>query len=719
MELMTNEVLRLVPEPGVKDDLDGLYRVVLDEPAHKLTVLVHIDGPIRKPSSRGGRPRQEKTRRKRRASRPPMRGKLLWLDRADLERREQHCWLSHVTVSREAIYGELAQHGGSTAADALWERRRAAMAGFLDIAHFHDSLIVHHGMGGLVREATKTGLLTRSAVYVQWSTLCRLGFEDVSLHPRLDRCGAPGVRRPSNPGKRKKAGRKTVKQRVEEAYTGKPALPEQPGMSTEWFALVLSGDAAIAAPKPRMRVRYDRIVETRFVSDWVQKGPVLKPVMPKQGHYPNYRQVQWALTTEYTRLQRLRQSTTPGHFARSLRGLRGTMREGSAGPGHMWAIDSTIGDIFLRSSLNRAWIVGRPIVYIIVDVWSTAVVGFHVCLAGPSWATAKLALFNACADPLLLGELGGYDPILSLDPSPTRPYSLMCDRGEYLSNAASATFIRLIDCASYAPPYRPDLKGLVEVLHRIAKDAAYHEFVPGAIDARRKEFELRQSDPMRSALTVREFVHYLHITFAIYNLTADRSHLVDAQMRAIGVVATPAGLWAFGHAAGIAFRRHTSPDDLVATLLATAEARIVSGGVEFDRARYEIDHQGMADWSGEARNFGRTSLPIYHYPGSTSRIWTPRGTATGLAVLPLSDQSQPSGVTREEYEDAFAYSNLANAQNEHRKTEQRLQGRAAKKAVIDTAVAATADAEALALGEQPSLSEARALERATVDRATV
>lgn len=85
----------------------------------------------------------------------------------------------------------------------------------------------------------------------------------------------------------------------------------------------------------------------------------------------------------------------------------------------------------------------------------------------------------------------------------------MCDRGEYLSKGASLTAFKLIPSMAYAPPYRPDLKGLVEVLHRIEKDAQFL-FIPGAMDYRRAEFDLRKSHPEESAMTVREYVQYLH-----------------------------------------------------------------------------------------------------------------------------------------------------------------------------------------------------------------
>ncbi len=132
-------------------------------------------------------------------------------------------------------------------------------------------------------------------------------------------------------------------------------------------------------------------------------------------------------------------------------------------------------------------------------------------------------------------------------------FALMCDRGEYLSKGASHTGLKLIPCLSYAPPYRPDLKGLVEVLHRIKKDAQYL-FVPGAMDARRVEFELSRSRPHESVLTLRDYVQYLYCIFDEYNLTADRSKRLDAHMAAAGVFPSPAGLWHWGHQVGIGYQ---------------------------------------------------------------------------------------------------------------------------------------------------------------------
>jgi putative transposase len=281
----------------------------------------------------------------------------------------------------------------------------------------------------LVAEVVAKGC-SESFVRKNFSLLCRGGFQESSLRPtRSARCGAPGVPRPCDPGGRKKPGAKTIKEKVARAC-GKIIAPEQPGISTQWAKTIMAADKRIPSPKPAMPERCQQIVESAFVARYKDEGGKLVLLEAKLGTYPNARQIKRVLERNIPKLQRLLERTTKGHFTRSLRGLIGRNWKGVVGPGHTWAVDSSIGDIYLRSSINRAWIIGRPIVYVIVDVWSTAVVGFYVCLDGPSWEMAKVALFSAATDPNLIGGLWGYEAMPSLFPAPTMCAVLMCDRGE-------------------------------------------------------------------------------------------------------------------------------------------------------------------------------------------------------------------------------------------------------------------------------------------------
>lgn len=710
MELIHNQVIKLLDD-GAKDVYPpGIYRVIFEEPITGIVVTVCLQRLTEDPRApRGGRPKLKCTKRPRKKSLPNLIGELIWMERETLNRLDDRSCLIPVTIERESIY--LQELAKESKAFRVYELRLLAMRCFLDFENLKESIIVNRGLGGLVKEAMNAANVSRYFVYKQWSLLCRLGFSSMSFRPRFDRCGAPGVSRPCDPNGREKAGRKTKGERIERLF-GKNVEPQQPGMSTYWRLRIMAADRSIKGIKPKFDKRYTEIINSAFVAEYKDDHGTLTLVKPELGSYPNHAQVRRVLKESIPHLERILEKTTKGHFNRSLRGLRARNWKGVAGPGHTWAIDSTIADIYLRSSIDRSWIIGRPIVYIVVDVWSTAIVGFYVCLSGPSWNTARIALFNSCADPALLGELWGYQPILSLNPLPTLAHRLLGDRGEYLSKGASLTAVKIELNLSYAPPYRPDLKGIVEVLHRIEKDAQFG-FIPGAIDMRRQEYELRRIRPEDSVLTLSEYVQFLHIVFAEYNLTADRRRRVDAHMAAAGVFPSPSGLWRWGHAVGVGFQREIPASELFTSLLEADTARVGRSSIQFGGNDYYNPDVDQLHWTTIARNFHSWEIPVSYYPGSVSRIWSPNPNGSGLMELLLSDQSRTSAKTTfDEMVDAFTYAGLRQNEIEHQRLMQKIQMLRDKKDLVAQATLLTQAAIAAASGPKPTIQEARQFELA-------
>lgn len=688
----------------------GVYRVILDlpEPAIDSIVVVHItrdkESPSEAPEGEEGGNEAGKKKRKRKPP-PPLVGDLIWLSRGVLLGLKNDGLLTPIEIERKVV-------DPPTKVKYIEEHvlRCKAMACFLDIERLADGILVHHGLAGLVREAQKVSGLSRYTVYNLWSRICRFGFSERSLTPRHDLQGAPGVPRPCDPDGRKKAGRKTTDQRVAWVTRREVLPPVQPGMSSEWTFRILAADGVIKPPKPKMPTRVQTVLND-FRTKAVEVNGDIKFVLPDRGLYPARRQIARVLSTTFSALEKLRQSTTEKHFDRNLRGLTGRNWKGVAGPGHTWAIDSTIADMFLRSSLNRSWIIGRPIVYVIVDVWSTAVVGFHVCLTGPSWDTAKVSLFNAVASPDLMGALWALDWRRSLVPHPTLCFALMCDRGEYLSMKHRFTAAKLIPLTRYAMPYRPDLKGLVEVLHRIEKDAQFF-FVPGALDARRKEMEKWKGDPSKCVFTLPQYVAYLHQLFTLYNLTADRSKRLDAHMISAGVYPSPSGLWSWGHQTGIGFRRHFPESELIAELLPRSVATVGRSSVVHAKCDYMSEVVKQEQWTAIARNFGSWELPTHYYPGSMSRIWTPNPAEPGLLTLELTDESRASAETPyDDWLDAQAIQTMRQPDQEHQANQEIQRSRDRMQAIVESAKSQTAAALQMASGAKPPpMREARAME---------
>lgn len=706
MDLIPNACFRLQEPPNSNTRLSaGVYRVIVDDSIENITIAVLILPDGESQQSKGGRKKKVETdlKWKRRRAAAPLVGELKWISRRELLELSDENLIRPFEVVRPPVPPL------STRDQELFERRKTAMTPFLNLKTLQERIAIHGSLKPLVDHVVTSYGVSRNFVYRQWSNLCRWGIDEESLAPRSDRCGRPGVRRPVDPGVRQKPGRKTREQRIARAY-GHHLPPFQPGYTSEWAAAISVADGKIPKPKPPWPKRCERILESAFCGKAEEVDGRIAYVKPEFGTYPNNRQIQRILTEGKSLLERLLERTTKQHFASALRGLVARNWQGVSGPGHTWAIDSTVGDIYLRSSVNRAWIVGRPIVYIIVDVWSTAIVGFYVCLTGPSWPTAKIAIFNSAADPALGGEIWGYQPIFSLFPLPTICHSLLCDRGEYLSKGHRITAFELIPHTSYTPPYRGDLKGIVEVLHRITKDQQFF-FIPGAMDYRRQELELRKVNPNKCTMTVQDYVQYLYDAFTKYNLTADRRHRVDAHMQAAGVYPSPAGLWRWGHAMGIGYRKHMPESSLITKLLPESTARVRRDGVRYAGCDYTCPEVEQEQWTTIARNCGGWDIPVHHYPGPMRSIWTPDSAHSQLLKLTLRDDSRASpDTTEDEWADCLAEQTVQWPRQQHENMMTALDCLKRIEAIEREARRKTEEAIARAKGATPTMTEARLME---------
>jgi len=360
MELMHNKVIKIISGP-----LSGLYRVILSERSHDAVAIAKIGSILSSEDS------LKNNTQKIQHNLDEKRIKLTWHGYDEIIKLQEEGILDIVNIdSSPAQFAPLK----SDAIKQQHENRITAMHGFLNLDNLRHRLLTDGNLGGLIKEALATDRFSKPYLYQLFYLLCRHGFTENSLKPDYHRSGAPGILRPYGPN-RKKAGKKSTKEKLALLNEDKNVLI-QPGVSEEWRKLIITADKSLPLPKPKMPIRFAKILETAFVKDYTFEGNKVVPVGLEQGQYPTYGQVKWVLRNAYSEVDRYTHKTTKHHFLTNKRGLTGKNWEGVSGPGHTYAIDSTVGDIYLRSALRRDWVVGRPIVYVMVDVWSTAIVGF-------------------------------------------------------------------------------------------------------------------------------------------------------------------------------------------------------------------------------------------------------------------------------------------------------------------------------------------------------
>src|SRR5699024_12801184 len=103
----------------------------------------------------------------------------------------------------------------------------------------------------------------------------------------------------------------------------------------------------------------------------------------------------------------------------------------TSGPATGSQIDPTIADIYLVSSLDVNRVIGRPVIYAVLVVYSRIITGLYVGLEGPSWFGAMLALDNMVADKVEFCKQYGIDITPEQWLTHHSPEIFIDDRGEF------------------------------------------------------------------------------------------------------------------------------------------------------------------------------------------------------------------------------------------------------------------------------------------------
>lgn len=337
----------------------------------------------------------------------------------------------------------------------------------------------------------------------------------------------------------------------------------------------------------------------------VQKRPTLRQFIYTAKRRPDLKEI-------------LRKRIGAKKWDKNFRAVIGRSSAEVIGPTDRYQIDATVGDVYLVSSYNRNWIIGRPVIYVVVDVFSGYIVGLYVGLEGPSWEGARLALLNAFTDKSAFLERYGMQ---LKEPWMARHLcaDVFADRAELLSENANGLVTGLGVTVSIASGYRPDWKGIVEQKFNILNGLVVH-FVPGAVVQRNRERGQRDY-ALDGSLTLREFTRMIIRAVAFFNehhITHDRA---TSEMIRLGVGRTPAALWRFGmeHLIGGTVQR--TEEEIYAHLLPQATATVREDGIYFSGLRYSSRYAMDQNWFERARSQGRFRVDVRFHTETPQRIW--------------------------------------------------------------------------------------------------
>lgn len=356
-------------------------------------------------------------------------------------------------------------------------------------------------------------------------------------------------------------------------------------------------------------------------------------------------------------------SVSHGHRKRV---IRGHAREGSQTPGQRLLIDSTLADVYLVCSWDRTRIIGRPVVYIVSDAATSAIVGLHVSLYAPSAKQAQIALFNALTPKDEFLRRFKLENWIGLFPTACLPTELYADRGEILSLAGRALGDELNIILKFSPAYTPEWKAVVERGFRLLNEFTVH-WLPGSTKGRLRE---RGEKDVRldATLTLVEFTKILTVRILQWNKLGQPDVDLRPELISEGVEPGPAGNYGWGLTNLHGSPRYLALDQAVAKLLRGIETSVTAKGITVENARWSADW--MNDPALWQRRFFDQQMSFFHNPLNAASAWVISPTDNLLRTVTLNNtRAVDTGWSEEDLLDSLEsqsiYQKKAQIINQH------------------------------------------------------
>jgi hypothetical protein len=288
------------------------------------------------------------------------------------------------------------------------------------------------------------------------------------------------------------------------------------------------------------------------------------------------------------------------------------------GPGHLYEIDSTISDIYLTSNFSRNIVVGRAVLYIIIDVYSRLITGFYAGLEESSWTAAMMAYMNMNENKVEFCKRYDIDIEEEQWPSYGVPSRINADRGETISKASDELVKQLHINIENNPPYCPDMKGIVERWFKTINEYL-ERYVPGGV---RKDHQQRGGEDYRknAVLNIREFNEMIIRFILGYNNTVLQSFSMSRDMIDNQIVPTPANLWNYGATMKLLLTSSIPKEKMMLTLMPKDKASIQRGGICFKTLYYSSETGMRKNWFLRVSN-GPKSVDIGYDPRNLNKIY--------------------------------------------------------------------------------------------------
>nr|WP_320146316.1 Mu transposase C-terminal domain-containing protein [uncultured Anaeromusa sp.] len=508
------------------------------------------------------------------------------------------------------------------------------------------AIFIKKQRGAMIRKVAEKHNLREYYIYRHLFRYWQRGLNKNALIPDYVFSGGKGRNR--EPGERKR-GRPRKSMQFSEGINLTSQLREIICRSIKEFYL--------QSGKMSLPQAYQSMLKKYFSEDIEIDNGAVKVTLVEEEKRPSFTQFYQIYRKEFDESDAVKAREGEKEFLRNNRAITGDSTAEAFGPGEKFQFDATIADIYLVSRLKREHIIGRPVIYGVIDVFSRMVVGVYVGLEGPSWLGAMMALANVVQDkPKFCQE---YGIAIEDEQWPCRhlPSALLADRGEMLQGDLEPLLDSLRIRGENTPAYRGDLKGIIERLFKTIQD----EFRPTTPGAVQRDFQERGAQDYRlnAKLDIYQFTKIiLAVIIEHNNMKVLPRYIRDQQMIAEDVKPIPIELWNWGVKNRSGSLRWIDEEIVKLNLMPRDNAVVTARGILFKKMHYSCEIALKNRWFEKARQKGTWKIEVSYDPRIMSPIYIRSENGREYEVCRLLDKDlRFQGMSLSEVEDLLSYEN--------------------------------------------------------------
>mgnify|MGYP003384348995 CR=1 FL=1 len=325
-----------------------------------------------------------------------------------------------------------------------------------------------------------------------------------------------------------------------------------------------------------------------------------------QPSIPSYRQFTYWKNKLFSADTIIKSIFTERDYLQNKRALLGHATQRTPLPGSCFEIDATVADIHIVSEFGNHNLLGRPTIYSVVDRASRMIVGFHVSLYHASWLSAQQALANCFLPKSEYCKRYGINITDAEWPCSHIPQRLLCDNGEMIGLKPKEKVSPMTEL-SFAPPYRPDEKGIVEQVFRLLNLEVMHDMLGST---RGGQVVRGSRDPRKDAIyTLNEVITKLieavleHNRSIFDDLATSNRLIIDNNLSP-----TPINFWKIHMLEHQHALKKPDPMEVCARLLSPVSVSMTEYGIKYRNLYYTCEYVEEKNLGAIARTRGRWSM---------------------------------------------------------------------------------------------------------------